>query len=224
MSSEAGTVATTKRLVVLVSGSGSNLGAIMAACTSGRLDAMIEAVVCNRPGAYALERAADHGVPGLLLERRPGEERVDYDARLVELVAPYEPDLVVLAGWMRILTPTFVGRFPVINLHPALPGQFPGAHAIDEAFAAWEAGRITESGVMVHWVPDAAVDVGPVIVSEAVTFEPDDTRDSFESRVHAVEHRAIVEAIEAALAAGPPASFTDSIASTQAEEPHAAHQ
>ncbi len=201
-----------KRLVVLVSGSGTNLGAILAACATGAIDATVEAVVCNRADAFALTRAADAGVPAVVLERLPGEERADYDARLVEVVAPYEPDLVVLAGWMRILTPTFVGRFPVINLHPALPGTFPGAHAIDEAFAAWQAGTITESGVMIHWVPDAAVDEGPVIISEVIPFEPHDTLDSFESRVHAVEHRAIVEAITLALAAGPP------------EEHHATHQ
>ncbi|MEZ5375618.1 MAG: phosphoribosylglycinamide formyltransferase [Acidimicrobiales bacterium] len=201
---------TTKRLVVLVSGSGTNLGAVLDACNAGRLDAGVVAVVCNRAGAYALTRAADHDVPALLLERLPGEARADYDARLVELVAPFEPDLVVLAGWMRILTPTFVGRFPVINLHPALPGQFPGAHAIDEAFAAWEAGEITESGVMIHWVPDAGVDEGPVILHAVVPFEAGDTLETFEARVHTVEHRAIVEAIDLALAT--------------AEEHHAAHQ
>ncbi len=225
MRTEADTRTATKRLVVLVSGSGTNLGAVMAACATGRLDAAVAAVVCNRADAYALTRATDNDIPALLLERLPGEERADYDARLVDLVAPHEPDLVVLAGWMRILTPTFVGRFPVINLHPALPGQFPGAHAIDEAFAAWQTGEVTESGVMVHWVPDAGVDEGPVIVSEVVGFEPDDTRDSFAARVHAVEHRAIVEAIELALVAELPEPVADPmlLASTE-EEHHAPHQ
>lgn len=189
------------RLVVLVSGSGSNLAAILDACADGRLDARVVLVVSNRPDAYALTRAKDVGILGFVVARQAGEERADYDARLVAMLEPFEPDLVVLAGWMRILTPTFVGRFPVINLHPALPGTFPGANAIDEAFAAWEAGEISESGVMVHWVPDAGVDDGPVIVSRSVPFVPDDTRELFEARLHSVEHSAIVEAIGLALEA-----------------------
>lgn len=192
----------TSRLVVLVSGSGSNLAAILDACANGRLDAEVVAVVSNRSNAYALTRAADAAVPSVVLEREPGEERPDYDDRLVTVVEPFEPDLVVLAGWMRILTPVFVGRFSVINLHPALPGTFPGAHAIEEAFTAWEAGEITESGVMVHWVPDAGVDDGPVIVARSVPFVIDDTRELFEARLHTVEHAAIVEAIGLALGIG----------------------
>lgn len=192
----------TSRLVVLVSGSGSNLAAILDACADGRLDAEVVAVVSNRSDAYGLIRAADAGVPSVALERETGEERSDYDARLVTVVEPFEPDLVVLAGWMRILTPAFVGRFAVINLHPALPGTFPGAHAIDEAFTAWEAGDITESGVMVHWVPDAGVDDGPVIIARSVPFVDDDTRERYEARLHTVEHIAIVEAIGLALGRG----------------------
>ncbi len=212
---------TRQRFVVLVSGSGTNLAAIMTACASGRLDADIVAVVANRSGAYALTRAGDAGLPAIALERAPDEARADYDQRLVDLVAPFEPDLVVLAGWMRILTPTFVGRFPVINLHPALPGCFPGAHAIDEAFAAWKSGEIDESGVMVHWVPDGAVDEGPVIVSRIVPFEPDDTAETFEARVHAVEHGAIVDAIETALSEIGPSQI---VLSERSEELHASHQ
>ncbi len=190
------------RLVILVSGGGTNLQAILDAFgPAGRRpdDVEVVAVVSNRAEAGGLTRARAAGVPAIVLERRVDESRVDYDARLVEAVAPHRPDLVVLAGWMRILTTTFVEAFRVINLHPALPGTFPGAHAIDEAFAAWEAGAITESGVMVHWVPDDGVDDGPVIIAEPVPFEPGDTAETFEARVHTVEHRAIVKAIEIAL-------------------------
>ncbi len=190
------------RIVVLVSGSGTNLQAILEAYGPvGRRsdDVEVVAVVSNRADAHALNRARSAGVPAVVLERRAGETRATYDARLVEAVAPHRPDLVVLAGWMRILTTTFVEAFRVINLHPALPGTFPGAHAIDEAFAAWQAGAITESGVMVHWVPDDGVDDGPVIVAETVPFETDDTLTTFETRVHGVEHRVIVKAIEIAL-------------------------
>lgn len=186
------------RLVVLVSGQGTNLGALLDACAGGVLDATIVAVVSNRADAYGLVRAEHAGVPTVVVTAEAGEARPDYDRRLVDAVAPFAPDLVVLAGWMRILTPTFVGRFPVLNLHPALPGQFPGTNAIERAFAAWEAGEITESGVMVHWVPDAGVDDGPVIVQTVVPFVSGDTLETFATRIHAVEHRAIVEAVAVA--------------------------
>jgi formyltetrahydrofolate-dependent phosphoribosylglycinamide formyltransferase len=157
------------------------------------------AVVANRSDAYGLQRAEAAGVAAEVVALRAGEARADYDARLAAVVAGHRPDLVVLAGWMRILTSTFVGAFPVINLHPALPGTFPGANAIAEAFAAWQEGRISESGVMVHWVPDEGVDDGPVILDAVVSFEPGDTLDTFAERVHRTEHRAIVEATARAL-------------------------
>lgn len=188
------------RLVVLASGSGTNLAAIMTACAEGQLPASVVAVVANRSDAYALTRAAEAGIDAIVLEAHSGEPRAAYDARLAAAVEACQPDLVILAGWMRILTPVFVERFPVINLHPALPGQFPGAHAIDEAYAAWQAGRIDRSGVMIHWVPDAGVDNGPVILTAEVPFAPDDTPESFEARVHEIEHRAIVEGTALALA------------------------
>lgn len=172
---------------------------MLAACADGRLDAEVGVVVANRREAYGLVRAEQAGIATVCLERRPGEPRSDYDVRLAAVVSEHRPDLVVLAGWMRILTTTFVESFPVINLHPALPGTFPGANAIEEAFAAFAAGSIDRSGVMIHWVPDAGVDSGPVIVSAEVPFEPDDTLDSFAARVHSTEHRAIVDGIARAL-------------------------
>jgi len=106
---------------------------------------------------------------------------------------------VVLAGWMRILTNRVLQRFAVVNIHPALPGQFPGIGAIERSFAAWQAGEITESGAMVHWVPDEGVDNGPVIAERVVPFEPGDTQATFEERLHRVEHTLYVEAIASLL-------------------------
>ena len=182
------------RLVVLVSGSGTNLQAVIDACADGVLDASVAAVVSNVAGAYALERAKAAGIPTVVLPHG-GRSRADYDRELADVVAGYEPDLVVLAGWMRILTDAFLSRHPTINLHPAQPGAFPGVGAIEAAFEAWQRGEVAAGGVMVHHVPDEGVDNGPVIVWEPVAFRPGDTLDSFTERVHVVEHRLLVSAI-----------------------------
>jgi hypothetical protein len=120
---------------------------------SGTLPAQVAAVVANRGDAYGLQRAAAAGAPTLVLERQPGQDRRAYDTALAEAVAAYAPDWVVLAGWMRILTMAFLGRFPgrVINLHPALPGAFPGVHAIERAFAAYARGRSTAPASWCIW-------------------------------------------------------------------------
>ncbi|MFV0523179.1 MAG: phosphoribosylglycinamide formyltransferase [Acidimicrobiales bacterium] len=187
------------RIVVLVSGNGSNLQAILDACSSGRLDAEVVGVVSNRPGVYALERAEMAGVPTLVAPHQ-GRDRVAYDQDLAYTVASFGPDLVVLAGWNRLLTSHFLAHHVTINLHPAKPGAFPGLGAIEAAYEAWRAGAITEGGVMVHYVPDEGVDDGPVILTEAVPFEVDDSLVSYEERVHAVEHRLLVEAVATVLA------------------------
>jgi phosphoribosylglycinamide formyltransferase-1 len=185
------------RLVVLVSGGGGNLQAILDACEAGRLPARVVAVVSNRSDAYALQRAADAGVPSVHIGQRPNEERADYDARLTDVVAGFAPDLVVLAGWMRILTKDFLGWFPdrVVNLHPARPGELPGTRAIERAWQEALAGERTSTGVMVHLVPDAGVDDGPVLATEDVPIHPDDTLETLEARVHTVEHRLLVDTI-----------------------------
>ena len=154
-----------KRLVVLVSGSGSNLQAIIDACAADQLGAEVVAVVSNRSDVFALQRADAAGVPAVHVGVHPGEERSDYDARLADVVAGFDPDLVVLAGWMRILTMSFLGWFPerVVNLHPALPGELPGTGAIERAWAEAVDGTRSHTGVMVHLVPDEGVDDGPVL-------------------------------------------------------------
>ena len=131
------------------------------------------------------------------MTRLPAEERADYDARLAAVVAGHAPDWVVLAGWMRILTTTFLGRFPdrVVNLHPALPGAFPGTKAIERAFAAHE-----HDGLDTHGRDGAPrtrrrCRLGPVLATAVVPIEPDDTIDSLTARVHLTEHRLLVETL-----------------------------
>jgi phosphoribosylglycinamide formyltransferase-1 len=196
---------TRRRLVVLVSGNGSNLQAVLDACAEGSLDAEVVAVVSNRSDAYGLERGRVAGVATVCLEPRAGEERSDYDARLADVVAGFGPDVVVLAGWMRILTMSFLGWFPggVVNLHPALPGEYPGTHAIERAFADAQAGRRDHTGVMVHLVPDEGVDDGPTLATAIVPIATDDTLETLSTRMHATEHRLLVEALATLLAAAP---------------------
>ena len=222
----------TGRLVVLASGAGTNLAAILDAITEGRLHAEVVALVTNHRGSGAAARAERSAVPvgywplspylhgvEALQEGRPGDPdpesspeatrpakvatRRRYDADLANAVARARPDLVVLAGWTHLLSSSFLNQFPeqVINLHPALPGQFPGRSAIADAWAAHKAGRITRTGAMVHYVPDEGVDNGPVIASVEVPIGSLDTLDSLRRRIQDAEHELIVAATAQALAA-----------------------
>ena len=190
----------TTRLVVLISGSGSNLQAVMDACADGRLDAEVVGVLSNRRRAYGLQRARDAGIAtdyvplGRWLRR--GGSRESYDADVAGRVATFSPDLVVLAGWMHIFGPEFLGSFRnrVLNLHPALPGTFPGTDAIGRALSAFRDGEISQTGVMVHHVI-AEVDAGPVVASAVVPIAEDDDLERLSARIHATEHWLLVQAI-----------------------------
>lgn len=194
------------RLAVFISGSGTNLQAILDAVAEGRLPAEVVLVVSNRKDAYGLVRAAEAGVETLYFPLKPykedGRGREAYDADLADIVAAYRPDWIILAGWMHVLSPAFLDRFPgrVLNLHPALPGYFAGTHAIQRAYEAYQRGEITESGCMVHLVVPE-VDAGPVIAQAVVPFMAGETLEGYEARMHAAEHRLIVEAIRQAIRA-----------------------
>jgi formyltetrahydrofolate-dependent phosphoribosylglycinamide formyltransferase len=194
-----------KRIIVLISGSGTNLQAIIDAIEAGHLPCEIALVVCNRRDAFGLTRAEMHGLPTLYFPLRPytaaGKPREEYDRDLAEQLLPYQPDLIVLAGWMHVFTPAFLEHFPrkVINLHPALPGRFAGTHAIERTFAAWEAGEVELGGCMVHYVVPE-VDAGEPLIVAHVPIMPDDELSDFEMRLHAAEHQIIVKAVHLALA------------------------
>ncbi len=190
-----------KRIIVCISGSGTNLQAILDAIADGRLPAELVLVVSNRRGAFGLERARQAGVPTLYFPLqsyiKAGGSREGYDEALALRLREHDPDLIVLAGWMHVFSSAFLRHFPnrVINLHPALPGMFPGLHAIERALDAYSRGETAYSGCMIHYViPE--VDAGRVIAQAIVPLEPDDTVETFEARMHAAEHSLIVEALQ----------------------------
>jgi phosphoribosylglycinamide formyltransferase 1 len=189
----------TARIAVLASGSGSNLQAILDACEQKVINAEVVAVISDRSDAYALARAESAVVP--LVQTHPREsseaDRRSWDSALADLVESSRPDWVVLAGFMRILSSSFLDRFPqhVINLHPALPGELPGTNAIERAFAEYARGSRTHTGVMVHLVPDEGVDNGPVLGTTVVPILANDSIETLSARMHEAEHRLLTETL-----------------------------
>ena len=188
----------TSRLVVLISGNGSNLQAILDACVSGELDATVVSVISNKAEAFGLTRAKNSGVESIHFPKLETESRQQYDARLADYVTTRQPDYIILAGWMRILSNSFLSSFPnrVINLHPALPETFPGTHSIERAYEAYQRGEINHTGVMVHLVPDEGVDNGPVLATEIAPIFADDTLESLEVRIHQTEHKLLITTLK----------------------------
>jgi formyltetrahydrofolate-dependent phosphoribosylglycinamide formyltransferase len=188
------------RIVVMISGSGTNLQALINAVQAGELATDIVGVVSNRKAAFGLQRAAQAQIETLYFPLKPyveqGLSREAYDADLAARVADFEPDLIVLAGWMHVLSEDFLSHFPdqVINLHPALPGAFPGLNAVERTFEAYQKGEVAHGGVMIHYVVPE-VDAGPVIAEAVVPITPEDSLETFTARLHGVEHKLIVTAV-----------------------------
>ena len=178
------------RLVVLASGQGSTLQALLDASAVPDYPARVVAVGSDKPGAKALVRAATAGVPGFAVPLVAGTDRARWDEELADAVAQHAPDLVVCAGFMRILGAGFLGRFPVLNTHPALLPSFPGAHAVRDALAY----GVKVTGVTVHLV-DEGVDTGPVVAQAAVPVLPGDTEQTLHARIQDVEQPLYVEAV-----------------------------
>ncbi|HBB40480.1 MAG: phosphoribosylglycinamide formyltransferase [Nitrospirae bacterium CG18_big_fil_WC_8_21_14_2_50_70_55] len=180
------------RLGVLASGRGSNFAAILDAIDAGDCDAEVAILVSDRPTAQALVRAAAHAIPTAVVRPADYPDRVQYDLQVVERLRAAGVQLVVLAGYMRIVTPTFLACFPgrVINIHPALLPAFPGLHAQRQALAY----GVKVTGCTVH-VVDEGVDSGPILLQRAVAVEEDDTEESLSARILVEEHKLYPEAI-----------------------------
>ena len=187
-----------KKIVVLLSGSGTNLQAIIGAIENGVLpNVEISAVISNRKNSGGLEKAKNHNIYSVHFPKPKEESRESYDHRLADIVSEHKPDLIVLAGWMRILTNRFINKFrkgSVINLHPALPGEYPGADGIGDAFKAFMEGKQTRTGVMVHEVVEE-IDAGKVIETQIIPILPDDTLEILRDRVRAHEKLPLINAI-----------------------------
>jgi phosphoribosylglycinamide formyltransferase-1 len=173
------------RLCVLISGSGSNLQAIMDACHGHTLHAEVVQVISNRADAYGLIRAQQAQIPTEVLNHKTFADRPGFDAALADLIDRCQPDFIVLAGFMRILTPSFVERFlgKLINIHPSLLPKYPGLDTHARALAAGD----REHGATVHFVTPT-VDAGPPIVQGILNVLPDDSVDSLKARIHQLEH------------------------------------
>ena len=176
-----------KRLVVLASGSGSNAQALL---DRDDLGGDVVAVVTDVATAGVIARADAAGVEAVCVDRTAYADRATWEAALIDAVAQREPDLVVLAGFMRILSGAFVSRWPILNVHPSLLPSFPGAKAAEDALAH----GVKVTGVTVHFVVEE-VDAGPIVAQQAVPIEPDDTPASLHDRIKAVEHQLLPHAV-----------------------------
>jgi phosphoribosylglycinamide formyltransferase-1 len=180
-------------LGVLVSGSGSNLQAIIDNMEAGRLDARIKIMISNIPDVFALERAKKHNIPSLVISHKEYKKREDFDQKIVETLLAHGVELVVLAGYMRVVTSVLLRAFPlrVMNIHPALLPAFPGTHV-------WQAevdSGVKFAGCTVHFV-DEGTDTGPIIIQAVVPVYDDDTAETLNARILKQEHKIFSQAIQ----------------------------
>ena len=180
-------------LGVLVSGSGSNLQAIIDNIEAGRLDARIKIMISNVPDVFALERAKKHDIPSLVISHKGYKRREDFDQKIVEALQAHGAELVVLAGYMRVVTSVLLRAFPmrVMNIHPALLPAFPGTHV-------WQAevdSGVKVAGCTVHFV-DEGTDTGPIIIQAVVPVYDDDTAETLNARILKQEHKIFSQAIQ----------------------------
>jgi formyltetrahydrofolate-dependent phosphoribosylglycinamide formyltransferase len=186
-----------KRIAFLVSGSGTNMENLLRRIRAGEIPADPVIVISNKPGVKALDRAKEFGVPSTVISHKDYATRELFDEALAKRIDSHKIDYVVLAGFMRVLTPDFVRKYDgrLINIHPALLPAFPGAHAIKDA---WDA-KVKETGVTVHFV-DSGVDTGPIILQKKVSVLPGDTLETLEARIHQLEYEIYPEALKLILA------------------------
>jgi phosphoribosylglycinamide formyltransferase-1 len=174
------------KLAVFASGSGSNFQAIAEAIQKGQLDAEIGLLFCDKKTAYVLQRAAALQIPAVTFSPKEFPSKEHYEQAILQLLEENEIELVVLAGYMRIIGATLLTHFTnrMINIHPSLLPAFPGTHGIQDAF---EAG-VAETGVTIHYI-DAGVDTGPIIAQEKVLVTKEDSLTTLTEKIHAIEHR-----------------------------------
>jgi phosphoribosylglycinamide formyltransferase 1 len=191
------------KLGVMASGSGSNFEAIAQAIANQQLNAQIQVLICNNPGAKALERAERWDIPSILLDHRSYTSREDLDRHIVETLKQHRVEWVIMAGWMRRVTQVLIDAYPdqMLNIHPSLLPSFPGIRAVEQALQA----GVKISGCTVHYV-HLEVDSGPIVMQAAVPILAEDTSDTLQARIQVQEHHIFPPAI--ALAAAQKAGVT----------------
>ena len=185
-----------KKIVIFVSGSGTNMQNLINDCHNGRIPAQAVLVICDNPEAKAIARARNFGVTVIVVDRKQFSDKAAFEVELARAVDGAKVDYLILAGFMRLLSAEFVRQYKgkIINIHPSLLPAFPGAHGIRDAFAA----KVTETGVTVHWV-DEGTDTGPVILQQKIAVAPEDTLETLEEKIHAVEYKLYPEALRKVL-------------------------
>ena len=180
------------KLGIMASGNGSNFEVVAQAIKSGKLNAQIQVLIYNNPTAKAAERAKNHGVEAVFLNHRDYKKREDLDRQIVKTLNQYNVDLVIMAGWMRLVTQELIDAFPdkIINIHPSLLPSFKGVRAVEQALAA----GVKITGCTVHLLR-LEMDSGPIIMQAAVPVLPDDTPETLHARIQIQEHRILPLAI-----------------------------
>ncbi|WML57997.1 phosphoribosylglycinamide formyltransferase [Neobacillus sp. PS2-9] len=175
-----------KRFAVFASGSGSNFQAIVDKVQSGDLKADLSLLICDQPGAYVIERARMARIPTFVFRAKDYPSKADYEREISFLLKERNIDFIVLAGYMRLIGPTLLKEFEgqIVNIHPSLLPDFPGKDAIGQALAA----KAKWSGVTIHYV-DEGMDTGPIIVQERIRLEDQETRESLQEKIQAIEHK-----------------------------------
>lgn len=182
-----------KRIVVMISGSGSNLQAIIDAIAGGHVNGRIAAVLSNKAGVFGLERAEKAGIPQIVIDHKGFENRESFDAAMIEAIDAYQPDLIVMAGFMRILSGRFIQHYQgrMLNIHPSLLPKYKGLNTHQRAIDAGD----TQHGCTVHFVTEE-LDGGPLAIQAPIAILADDTADSLQQRVHSAEHKIYPLAVE----------------------------
>ncbi|WP_102260934.1 phosphoribosylglycinamide formyltransferase [Mesobacillus jeotgali] len=182
-----------KKIAVFASGSGSNFQAIAVAAQAGILSAEISLLVCDKPGAFAVDRADMLGIPVLVISPKSYPSKAAYEEEILQKLISLDVEMIVLAGYMRLIGPTLLEAYEgkIVNIHPSLLPAFPGKDAIGQALAA----GIETTGVTIHYV-DEGMDTGPIIASASVRVEAGETRESLQKKIQRIEHSLYPEVLE----------------------------
>lgn len=174
------------KIAIFASGSGSNFQAIVDSIQSGSLDAEVSLLVCDRPGAFVIERAEKNAIPNFLFTPKNYASKLEYELDILKELQEKEVEFIVLAGYMRLIGPTLLKEYEgkIVNIHPSLLPAFPGKDAIGQAISA----KVKISGVTVHYV-DEGMDTGPIIEQATVFLTENETKESLQKKIHAVEHQ-----------------------------------